>query len=60
MTRPFTVRGDSALKDANEGDLPKMPTNFANKLAKLAGSLVEMILAPAATLADTVTSASGK
>ena len=54
MTRLFTNRGDGVLDDAHEGDLPKMRTNFSNALAMLAGSLEELILAQAASLADAV------
>lgn len=54
MTRLFTNRGDGVLDDAHEGDLPKMRTNFSNALAMLAGSLEELILTQAASLADAV------
>ena len=47
MTRLFTNRGNSALDDAHEGDLPKMRTNFASLLAKLTGNFEEMFLVPA-------------
>lgn len=47
MTCLLTNRGDSALDDAHEGDLPKMRTNFANSLAKLAGNFEQMTLVPA-------------
>ncbi len=54
MARLFTNRGDAALDDAHEGDLPKMRTNFTNALAMLAGSLDELILTQTSALADAV------
>ena len=54
MARLFTNRGDAALDEAHEGDLPKMRTNFTNALAMLAGSLEELILTQTSALADAV------
>ena len=54
MTRLFTNNADGVLDDAHDDDLPKRRTNFSNALAMLAGSLEELILAQAASLADAV------